>query len=916
MERNNISFQYGIHRTPSAPNEGELAECVNLEAHNGELTPSVMPEVAFTLEEGDTLLFVHKSGSYKNYIIQRGTKLCWFPDTDKQSVTEIGDITPTSIHSVGNTLVILSENNMEYILFKSGYYKRIGNKPPFCSISFGLRANDNRYFRQYESIDRNEVTNLYPILVTKLDEYIAGKGNFTFDLRSEYEDIENTGSSRRQEVINMVGKMTELYHAILNRAKSAALKTGCFSDSFFIRYAYRMYDGSHYMHSAPCFIPICTDGYPSFASINSTLESGTPTFGSLGIGVEVLRLLLDYQIIGFYNGTEMASNNILTDWEDIIEGIDIFVTDGISKIKADSNVYGFSNEKYEPSGILYCGRNRVGRGANDSNIYAHNPYTSSNSFNLDIEKEEEDVHFEKIKGASLFYKIASFKTKQIPTLLNNNRAVLTIKEDTLTNLEQQEVLEDDYDSHNAIIPSFAHVYNGRLNISNIRTKQFTGFPMESMVPYTNNPEGTNYTWSVKTKLEIDGKEIELVSKSNIKLHEKPAYIFYPSAKVKEFTAYMYDNSSSPVSSFSATLNAETHRLLNGAFYLSSSYGVDDTYTLDLSAANPQPSGDPYISYPNKLYTSEVNNPFYFPLSGRNSVGTGEIIGITSNTQAISPGQFGQYPMIVFSSDGVWAMQTGDDGLYESIHPISRDICTNPNILQTDGPVLFATENGLHSIVGSEIENISKHIKGKPDSVTIPSWDASFDLLATTATDDETFNNFIQEASFAYDYANSRVLIFKDGKYFAYVLSTESGTISKLVLLNNGNAVNLASAINAYPEVYMQSGKDVYTFVPDKDITEATLSKGYIITRPLSFSDPLAMKVINDVRLIYHRSTPESKCRYAMFVSNDGHHWAVRNSLRGHSFKFFRFAIFTELADTDALQGMSVMFDFRRTNKLR
>ena len=83
MERKNIPFQYGINRTPSMANEGELSECINIEAHNGELTPSVMPEIAFSLQEGDKLLYVHTSGNYKNYIIQRGEKLCWFSDEEK-----------------------------------------------------------------------------------------------------------------------------------------------------------------------------------------------------------------------------------------------------------------------------------------------------------------------------------------------------------------------------------------------------------------------------------------------------------------------------------------------------------------------------------------------------------------------------------------------------------------------------------------------------------------------------------------------------------------------------------------------------------------------------------------------------------------------------------------------------------------
>lgn len=927
MERKNIAFQYGIHRSPSAANDGELAECINLEVHNGELTPSVMPQVSFTLNKGEKLLFIHKTGNYKNYIIQKEVEdngkslqyLCWFSDTNTTQRTNIKEITPTSIHSVGNTLVVLSKDYMEYILFKSGDYKCIGSKPPFCSISFGLRPADNRYIRHYETIDRDEVTNLYPILVTKLDKYIAEKGDFTFDLKDIYEDNESTGLNGRSEAVNLVNKFTELYHTVLNRARSASSKTGHFSDSFYIRYAYRMYDGSHYMHSAPCFFPICTDGYPSLAVINPTVDTGTPTFKSLNIGVEVLRLLLDYEIIGFYNEGGKVSSDILVDWEDIIDGIDIFVTDSISRIDAESNVYGFSNTDYKPSGILYCGKSRGYRETN-SDEYVYNDYNNTSHFYLNVEKEDDDVFFENIKTTSLFYKIASFKSGQIQEFTSKSRTPLTIKEDTLTNLEQQEVLVDDYDSHNGIIPSFAHVYNGRLNISGIRTKLFSGFPMESMVPYTYDSSKENHFWYVSTKLEIEGREVTVVSESNVKLLEKPAFIYYPNAKAKKFTLNRYNGTSgepgyTTLTYYTATFNAEPHKLLNGSFYLSPSYGISDEYKLTTSSGSPQPSGDPYLSYPNKIYTSEVNNPFFFPLAGRNSIGTGEIVAITSNTKAISPGQFGEYPLIVFSTDGVWAMQTGEEGLYYSVHPISKDICINPNVLQTDGPVLFVTDNGLHSLAGDSVQNISMHIKGKPESITIPSTDGDFAAIAEKAKDTDTFNQFIKDAVFAYDYANSRVLAYNEKHNFAYVIATDSGMITKLVLLSGDSPVVMSSAIQAYPEVYMQSGNDIYTFVPDKDNTGAVVN-GVLVTRTMTFGDPLVMKVINDVRLLYHQSSEASQCRYAMYVSNDGYNWAQRTSLRGHSFKYFRFVCFAELADTDALQGMSIMFDYRKSHKLR
>ena len=49
---------------------------------------------------------------------------------------------------------------------------------------------------------------------------------------------------------------------------------------------------------------------------------------------------------------------------------------------------------------------------------------------------------------------------------------------------------------------------------------------------------------------------------------------------------------------------------------------------------------------NKLYVSEMFNPFFFPAKSRVTLPVGEIITVSSNTKAISSGQFGQFPFFM------------------------------------------------------------------------------------------------------------------------------------------------------------------------------------------------------------------------------------------------------------------------------
>ena len=109
----------------------------------------------------------------------------------------------------------------------------------------------------------------------------------------------------------------------------------------------------------------------------------------------------------------------------------------------------------------------------------------------------------------------------------------------------------------------------------------------------------------------------------------------------------------------------------------------------------QPSSNPEISFQNKIYTSEVNNPFNFPVSGINTLGVGEILGIASATKALSQGQFGQFPLYAFTNEGIWALEVSNAGTYSSKQVVTRDVCNNPaGITQIDGAIVFTTDRGV------------------------------------------------------------------------------------------------------------------------------------------------------------------------------------------------------------------------------
>ena len=144
MEQQDISLSYGIRRSPSIGNEGELSECVNLIPRNGELVNIQPPKaLGISLPSGARLVFVHRTTSFVHYLyLTSANALCYTDGAGATSELEGTYADLLSIQNVGNTLICLTERSMFYHLWDvaADDYKYIGTKPPFPVLAFGLKA--------------------------------------------------------------------------------------------------------------------------------------------------------------------------------------------------------------------------------------------------------------------------------------------------------------------------------------------------------------------------------------------------------------------------------------------------------------------------------------------------------------------------------------------------------------------------------------------------------------------------------------------------------------------------------------------------------------------------------------------------------------------------------------------------------
>ena len=920
----------GLSLTPddhhTAP--GELSLCANVELHNGALRPSVInaTPIANPLKVGDAvakLVYVHATSGYKHFIGQIGTAIHWFPHNGSYDATDglIKNFTGLSIYSInsiGNTLVILTSDGVHYARWQNNKYTYIGSHFPECNLSFGLQG---RHYIESENFD------------------VEMTGWYTYDERY----YANADPCHDDNNLKENSSITEQVLAHVNKFISTHSDNGKFMFPFFVRYAYRLYDGSLVMHSAPVLM-MCNSGVVPYVFSPNLDEDPGERFAILrNCQVSAGLFDLDYKLI------DASLKNELKKWDDIIKSVDVFVSRPLYKYDASGHVrsvpllsrdhsldsdycvakvtstiagydpveynpgdFGLRHQRHDMAMFIKYGRPNIN--------YAYHvilPYKSENKFNQEIKDE------------SNFFLLASIRPDYLPT----ERTVINLKKGFFAGIKEEqtnlgtiytrELMSDDYQSHDTIIPQVSYAYNSRLNIAQAIRRMYAGYNPGAQFAFTDglilpdtsnnnaptdvndDANGFNDYVQITYLINEDGKGMAVTSPEFKFGYDMPLpYIYYPNTHAyraiirrRTMVSELIPTVGAPGTRYSV-VDLKPHPLLNGAVYFE---GFGHEKPEDFVYNNPMvnfhgETVNPAIPIPNKIYTSEVNNPFYFPVEGINTVGLGSIIGLAATTRALSQGQFGQYPLMAFCTDGIWALDVSATGTFSSIHPISREVCVNPDsICQLDQSVLFATERGLSMVSESNVASISDVLDGPLFDIS-QLWGLSEIINGITAIESLTsFDShpveFFKTAKLLYDFTNARVLIASTESVCAYVYSLKDGTWSTMVI-GDSAPLNLMAS---YPFPYIQQSDGTLLYLHDfVDYSSLKETPGLIITRSLTWSSTMqticgfqqACNAVNNKPLLI------------IYGSNDNVNWSYigkSNRLRspylpGHPYRYFRLAI--------------------------
>lgn len=890
--------------------DGDSAMLLNLVPEDGALKPVSAPKVVFNFGKNHSVVYVHKATTYTHYIIINtdNKKLLWTIDgSNFTDLYSIGDRELYQVVGVGNTLIALTNKGMFYFLWKgdtSGYLF-LGNEIPELPISFGLQGEMQR-----------------------TDEFTLEFDNLSWETKikeggSSYVSYNEFTDENKKKITSQV--LAKVNKFIADRSTNK----GKFIFPFLVRYAYRLYDGNLIRHSAPILMVCSTSCAP--------IVLWRHIYGKNGLNradVRVVGMLhsLDYAAI------KQSDIDLLKDWTDIVKSVDIFVSKPIYTYDQNGECDKFFNyDEYGDEAWGYSICKHINQAADKTKYplrYQKKDmgYLYQMTFDKDnlgtrpggilgLPRKDSSTVKEDIRNCSNFYFLESIKIEQLTT----TRTLLNIEEDYLQSLVNREVMTDDYDSHDKIIPKYAFGYNARVNLANIRKKLFDGFNAGAMLPFTDgyvkhwsdtSPTILDKTINISVYVFIkqDGRDIIVHGEAGVFGYENPVlFLYYPNGNAYKAIVTAWDY----LGTF-YEVPLERHAFLNGAFYYG---GWNDLEKRTYNSPTTSSEEERTIEIPNKIYTSEVNNPFYFPVTGINTVGTGKILGISTAAKALSQGQFGQFPLYAFTDEGVWALEINSTGGYSAKQPITRDVClSSKSITQIDSAVLFTTDRGIMLLQGSQAMCISDVLNGE-NAVPITVLPKIDKILEHADLSKGTlrilpFMDFVRDCRMIYDYEYQRIIAYNNSKEYncnyAYIFSLKSKQWGMM-------QSNIADNVNSYPDALaVLNDGSLVNFSDETD----KVYKGIVVSRPIKLD---AYDIHKSVDSIIQRGVfKKGHVKSILYASNDLYNWVpVWSSIdhylrgfRGTPYKYIRIVLLANLSNNEGITGCSVQFTPRLTNQPR
>ena len=299
-------------------------------------------------------------------------------------------------------------------------------------------------------------------------------------------------------------------------------------------------------------------------------------------------------------------------------------------------------------------------------------------------------------------------------------------------------------------------------------------------------------------------------------------------------------------------------------------------------------------------------------------------------------EHGIHPLIVFSERGISALRLDDEGKYKRSDELSREICINGNIIETDGAVFFVSKKGLMMIVGETVKCVSGQMNGAAfeykRNLTPLATDTEWDgLMWDYGADADSFLDYIRKKDtfMAYDYIDSRIYIINPSYKHAYVYNAADGTVSKTLL-----PTQMDVAVSYYPDCLLQGivtrtevveGQEqtvrtnkifsLYNKFREDQIGERQLC--FLLTRPMKLAGPVSQASLRQLKNVgVWNKGNGSVVKTEVYLSEDMQKWYSDTSRFGAAARYYRLALFIKMLPSERLSGTVITSQERRGNNMR
>jgi hypothetical protein len=168
----------------------------------------------------------------------------------------------------------------------------------------------------------------------------------------------------------------------------------------------------------------------------------------------------------------------------------------------------------------------------------------------------------------------------------------------------------------------------------------------------------------------------------------------------------------------------------------------------------------------------VNNPLVFDNKNVMTVGNGEIKAIGTNVQNTSNFNFGQYPLYVFCSDGIYTLKVGDgDVPFSAVSQAAfREKVTSGVLGEFPSGVAFVTSRGLFAINGSSVIMLSEALEERPERLHFQEIAGVAESVVSQAFQ-EDFKTYLQGVThIVYNNVRNELIVCDASKSYSWVLS--------------------------------------------------------------------------------------------------------------------------------------------------